>query len=926
MSVMGDTLAATIARFALLSGIVAAVVLFATASPTAAQEPAPVTPPPCSQGGPLLINVPSPDWRDQIVYFAFTDRFADGDPTNNDQGAREYDPSREHYFSGGDIRGVTEQLDYIKGLGATALWLTPIVLNQWKSAASDFTGYSGYYAVDFSAVDPHFGTLQDYRALSSALHCRDMYLIKDIVVNHSGNFFAYDGPYDPADTSRNFRLVQPPGARQPAPSQPPFDMIDRNNPAHAAAGIYNWTPTITGYRDLGERQFTWQLGGLADINTRNPRVIDAFKRTYGDWIDKAGVDALRIDTVRYVEPDFFTRFVTDQDGIRARAAATGRHNFLIFGEVLDYSQPYENSGETELARYLDRPGQPILPSVISFPLKQEIKSVFAQGQPAAQLAYRLEQHMATFPDPYIVPTIVDNHDVARFLASGSMDGFKQAFGLIFTVPGIPTIYQGSEQGFTETRQAMFAGGFRAKSDHYDTGTELYRHLAALADLRKKHPALRRGSFEVLGANQQESGLLAYRRREGAEVLDILFNTSDQPILVDRLGLPGLAERELRPVFAMNFDGVLDIRDGTLTGILPPHAFLVIDSSNQVTGQATGSALLDLRLTSSSSAQPFRKSFGLTGELAGPGEVLLVKNGKVGDAIRVATGPNGRWQFDYPVENLGSETFFLVAYDPATNRVSQRLELKSEVTEPQLTASRADPPGDDHGPAGSYVDLQQPNAKDQKDIIAVNVAAGGDILRLELTMAQVTNEWIPPVGFDNVALSIFFDLPGRNGATALPQLNAAMAEGRNWDIGNVVFGWGNSMFSAEGATAEHAGKRFAGAPTVSVDRESSTITLLYDGSDFGVRSWQGARIYVTTWDIAGEGAYVTLGQDPAEWSFGGGSPDSPKILDDALISLGQCGVDERSVSPRTSHVRPAQGHSQDNDNPLTVAPVRRCRRQ
>ena len=122
--------------------------------------------------------------------------------------------------------------------------------------------------------------------------------------------------------------------------------------------------------------------------------------------------------------------------------------------------------------------------------------------------------------------------------------------------------------------------------------------------------------------------------------------------------------------------------------------------------------------------------------------------------------------------------------------------------------------------------------------------------------------------------------------ALPQLNAAMAEGRDWDIGNVVFGWGNTMFSAEGATAERAGKRFAGAPTISVDRESGTITLVYDGSDFGVRSWEGARIYVTTWDIAGEGAYVTLGLDPAEWSFGGGAPDGPKILDDALITLGR----------------------------------------
>lgn len=869
------------------TGLAFIAALLVSSEPAASQQadglPAPSSPPVCSDGGPLLIDVPSPDWRDQIIFFAFTDRFADGDPTNNDQGEGEYDPSREHAFSGGDIRGLTQRLDYIQGLGATAVWLTPIVLNQWTSQGADFTGYSGYYAVDFSRVDPHFGTLDDYRALSSALHCRDMYLIKDIVVNHTGNFFTYDGEYDPADTARNFRLVQSHDARQPAPSQSPFDMIDRNNPDHFAAGIYNWTPTITDFRDMGDRQFTWQLGGLADINTTNPLVIDVFKRTYGDWIDMAGIDALRIDTVRYVEPEFFSRFVADEDGILARAASTGRDNFLIFGEVLDYSQPYENAGEQALARYLDQPGRPVLSSVISFPLKQEIKSVFAQGQPAAQLAYRLEQHMATFPDPYIVPTIVDNHDVARFLASGSVDGFKQAFGLIFTVPGIPTIYQGSDQGFTETRQAMFAGGYLAETDHYDTDTDLYRFLAALADLRKSHPALRRGSFEVLGANPHESGLLAFRRTEEGETLDVLFNTSDQPILIDRLGLPGARDGEARLVFAMNFDGTLQIRGGTLTAILPPRAFLVLDSSSEGDARGSEAPPLDLRLTSTPGS-PFSTTFGLAGELADAGEILLVKNGKVGDAIAVQTGPDGRWQLDYPVENLGSEAFFLVAYDPSTGQVSRRLELATSVETPSSTASLADPRGDDVGPTGSYIDLRQPNAQDQKDILGVAVAAGGDILRLELTMANVTAEWLPPVGFDNVALSIFFDLADRRGTTPLPQLNAAMAEERDWDIGNVIFGWGNTMFSAEGADASRTGERFAGAPSVSVDRDKGVITLIYDGSDFGVRSWDSVSIYVTTWDIAGEGAYVTLGPGPADWSFGGGPLGGAKILDDALVSL------------------------------------------
>lgn len=837
----------------------------------------------CGVNGELMLHVPSPDWRDQIIFFGFTDRFADGDPSNNDQGEGEYDPSREHYFSGGDIRGVTEQLDYIEGLGATAVWITPIVYNQWKSEASDFTGYSGYYAVDFSEVDPHFGTLSDYQQLSSALHCRDMYLIKDIVVNHTGNFFGYDGEYDPQDTARNFALRQSTDARQPAPSQSPFDLIDRNNPDHAEASIYNWTPTITDYRDMGETQFTYQLGGLADINTKNPVVIETFKQVYGDWIDKAGIDALRIDTVRYVEPGFFTRFMTDENGIVARAAATGREDFLVFGEVLDYSQPYENSGEQELAKYLDRPGQPVLPSVISFPLKQEIKSVFGQGKPTAQLAYRLEQHMEMFPNPFIAPTLVDNHDVARFLTSGSMDAFKQSFALMFTFPGIPTIYQGSAQGFTETRQAMFADGYLADRDYYDTDTPLYRHISELAELRKTHPALRRGKFEVLASNQHEAGLLAYRRTYQGISLDVLFNTSDQPVLVDNLLLPGADDGSPEIIYAMNFEGQPTVQQQKLTTVLPPRAVLVL--VNEPTGEVRGDDRSSLPLAlASPTVGPMTQDFELEGKIDAQGEVLLVRNGSLGDAIRVETDSQGKWSYTYPVRNLGQEAFVLVAYDPASNMVSNRLLVETQVRDAAFSSILVDPSDDASGPSGTYVDLQQPNANGQKELLGANVSAGGDILRIALRMENISGDWLPPVGFDNVAFSIFFDLPSAAGRSELPQLNAAMPEGQDWDIGHVVFGWGNTMFSSEGASSTQAGKRFASAPEVIIDRGTNTITFEYDGSDFGVSSWEGASIYVTTWDIAGEGAYVTLASEPADWSFGGGPLDGPKVFDDLLITL------------------------------------------
>ena len=132
-------------------------------------------------GAALKLHVPSPDWRDQIIYFLMTDRFEDGNPQNNDQGAGEFDPKQSARYSGGDLAGVQKRLDYIQGLGATSVWITPPVANQWWNGT--YGGYHGYWASDFKRVDAHVGNLKDYQKLSDALHRRGMYLIQDIVLN-----------------------------------------------------------------------------------------------------------------------------------------------------------------------------------------------------------------------------------------------------------------------------------------------------------------------------------------------------------------------------------------------------------------------------------------------------------------------------------------------------------------------------------------------------------------------------------------------------------------------------------------------------------------------------------------------------------------------------------------------------------------------
>jgi len=164
------------------------------------------------------------DPRDAVIYFAMTDRFADGDVAANtafgDAQMSAYDPSRDDRFHGGDVRGVLQHLDYIQRLGATSVWLTPPVLNASWNRDSSFTGYHGYWARDFATPDPRFGNWDDWRALSTALHARGMGLIQDVVVNHTADFFSVEtGAYDPLP------LAEPFGQNNPA------------NPQHRAANL-----------------------------------------------------------------------------------------------------------------------------------------------------------------------------------------------------------------------------------------------------------------------------------------------------------------------------------------------------------------------------------------------------------------------------------------------------------------------------------------------------------------------------------------------------------------------------------------------------------------------------------------------------------------------------------------------------------------
>lgn len=869
--------------------------------------------------GPL--HVASPDWRKQIVYFLMIDRFNDGDPSNNDQGADEYDPTVLKKFHGGDIAGVKAQLNYIEDLGATAVWMTPHVYNMWYSSASDYYGYHGYWALDFTKVDPHFGTLADYQSLSRALHARDMYLIQDIVVNHTAPLFGYDGKYDSDNTAANFRLFEK--GFQSAPTQAPFDMINRLDPSHVEADIYNWTPPISDYADTTQ-QYTYQLANLADINTLNSHVIATFKQTYKDWMTLAGVDAFRIDTVKYAEPEFWSAFLHDKDGIYAHAKTLGKDHFLTFGEVFDGSRPFQNDGEQKVTYFLGDDQRPLLNSVIGFPLYFDISAVFAEGKPTAQLAYRLERFMTDYPDPYTTPNFVDNHDTKRFLASADIPAFKQALTLMFTIPGIPMIYQGSEHAYQTARAPLFENhelaqhpqrdAFVARiagdtSKQFSRESEIFQFIKTLSALRLSHDALTIGNMEQLAANEHAPGLLAYRRAlaatQTAQNIIVLFNTAEHPILAQDLVVSDTpttfstllatydhTEQSSAVMTLLKEGDKLNTdQNGKLTLTLPSKSMFVLKAQTHTQHPSRPTFTQQEIVTKSALAgEVFTEATSISGRLlcldvCSNKPLWLIKNGRLDQATPVDLDAQQQFTLPIQVKDLGNNTQTWQFYQADSAIKNNHFVFTTQVETPSIQLGVADPKDDDVGISKDYRAPLQKNSHGQMDIHHVDVAAAGSILELTLTMQTLTDAWLPANGFDNVAFTIFMgDAKQKTGSRFLPMINGTFPQGKTWTIGHQLYGWGNSMFTPNTENVKRKGKRFSYAPTVTTDKTNNSITIRYDGNLFGIEDWQDKTIYITTWDMSGEGDYRPIGIQEEKWRFKGPSPEAPKILDDVFIQL------------------------------------------
>jgi glycosidase len=472
---------------------------------------------------PLYVPAQSADdgfWQRQNIYQIITDRFYDGDPSN-DNADGNYDPAGHSGTSvhGGDFKGIELKLDYLKALGVTAIWISPVVLN----ARGEFHGYAG---LDFFKVDPHWGTLADLQHMIRAAHARGILVVDDIVVNHGGHLLASDDPGYPKfkypPDGYNLRLRNP--AKQ---YPPPFD-LNAMNPA--VTNLFHNQGSIRDYNDPVQVKLG-ALSGLDDFRTESPYVRTQMIKIYEYWIEQAGFDGFRIDTVKHVEMGFWQEWCP---AIHQFAAAHGKPNFFMFGEVMDHA-------ESKCGSYVGtNSGGPFkLDSVLDYPLYFKISDVFAHAKGGTKW---LDDHYAAIAANYDpsaqmrLVTFLDNHDQPRFLsasrANNNLDRLKVALVFLYTSRGIPCLYYGTEQAFNGKtdpfdREDMFAGQFEwgpSRGDNFNMTHPLFQLVAKLNNFRRLYPALQTGGQVSLFSNPKEPGLFAYTRRLGAQEVFIVFNT------------------------------------------------------------------------------------------------------------------------------------------------------------------------------------------------------------------------------------------------------------------------------------------------------------------------------------------------------------------------------------------------------------------
>jgi len=501
------------------------------------------------------------EWREEFIYFVMVDRFHDDQRrTPVLQAGRSSGIQTPDGFYGGTIKGITNHLDYIAGLGCTAIWITPVFENNAGA-------YHGYNISNYLSIDPNFGTKQDLIDLVDAAHSFQrngqpwpMRIILDVVTNHSGDNWAYpnDDPYYYFnDTQVPFGFWR--RADRPVP-------LELQNPDwyHRRGQIRNYD----AYPEVQDGDIDTLKDFENDDDTVGSDVVNAFIKAHCYWIREADIDGFRMDAVKHMGAVACSRFCSN---IREYAYSLGKRNFFLFGEVATPDDDIYNRYIGQNTSVLDGDGTVFfgLNSLLDFRLAEGVygddnnaplRDVLRGSRGPQTLFNRLEAQRERALNRgeigrYLV-TFIDNHDSfwqpsGRF-ANGATDAqVIAAIGFLLCTLGTACIYYGTEQGFSgyggdnQIREAMFDKQ-NPGMNLLNTNCGIYREISKIATVMRNTEPLRFGRVyyrQISGNNGQQFGFpygntytLAFSRVLYGEEVLVAYNVSGQPrsdcIIVD----------------------------------------------------------------------------------------------------------------------------------------------------------------------------------------------------------------------------------------------------------------------------------------------------------------------------------------------------------------------------------------------------------
>jgi glycosidase len=433
------------------------------------------------------------DFKKQVIYQIVTDRFFDGD-TSNDNPAESpglFDSTHTQWqaYWGGDFAGIQNQLPYIKGMGATAIWISPVVNNENLNCAGSGISapYHGYWSRDFMNIEEHFGDNSNsfvaFDNLVTALHNNGIKIIVDEANNHSN-----------PDNCGEFGSLYNNGS---------FMAAANNDPN----GYFHHNPDISNYDDRYQLQY-YTLEDLADLNQENP-TIDAYLKSAAAQLGSHHVDAFRLDAVKDVTWGWQYSFA---NSVFNNAPA------FLFGE-------WDQSGTSD----------PLYPdsykfanlsgiSLLDFPLNTAIRDVFASNNAFSEIDSTINAENSNFTYPNDLVTFFDSQDEARLLTlNDNQNRLQEAMAFLLTGRGIPIIFYGDEQYLFNNTNGGTDPYNRVWMSSFSTTTPAYQLIAKLTALRQSNDAVGYGTWKQRWIN---SDVYIYERQFFNDVVLVAINKND----------------------------------------------------------------------------------------------------------------------------------------------------------------------------------------------------------------------------------------------------------------------------------------------------------------------------------------------------------------------------------------------------------------